>query len=394
MNLNIDIDNFSSPYSTPSDEKKESTFHLSLEGLPPMVKTSDVFRGDKGNPFLAPRGVWSVGEKLIVSDTGQNRVFIWNNFPETEFEAPDVILGQTELLHTGRNAGKETSASTLQYPSGIWSDGKILIIADAWNHRVLIWNEFPTNHGQEAYAVIGQPDFESNLTNHKGLGQIPQANTLNWPYGVFSDGKQLWICDTGNRRVLYFEQIPHTNFACADKVIGKLDFNDRDYENNDPIWPYSLRINEKGNLAITDTQFYRTLIWNNHQDAFTEKADVLIGQNDFDACGQNQYALFPSPCSLSWTYDSFFYKDGILVADTGNSRILWFPKVPTANAEMAENLIGHPRFIISSENSETRFGTDRQLYWPFSICTNGNKLILADTGNHRIIRFELNDFIA
>lgn len=188
MNLNIDIDNFSSPYSTPSDEKKESTFHLSLEGLPPMVKTSDVFRGDKGNPFLAPRGVWSVGEKLIVSDTGQNRVFIWNNFPETEFEAPDVILGQTELLHTGRNAGKETSASTLQYPSGIWSDGKILIIADAWNHRVLIWNEFPTNHGQEADAVIGQPDFESNLTNHKGLGQIPEENTLNWPYGVFSDG--------------------------------------------------------------------------------------------------------------------------------------------------------------------------------------------------------------
>ena len=71
-----------------------------------------------------------------------------------------------------------------------------------------------------------------------------------------------------------------------------------------------------------------------HQIVDLDKINVLIGQNDFDACGQNQYALFPSPCSLSWTHDSFFYKDGILVADTGNSRILWFPKVPTATVTL------------------------------------------------------------
>jgi len=67
-----------------------------------------------------------VGDKLLISDTGQNRVFIWNTRPTTEFAEPDITLGQLEQENTGRNAGTGVSASTLQYPSGIWSDGKNL----------------------------------------------------------------------------------------------------------------------------------------------------------------------------------------------------------------------------------------------------------------------------
>src|ERR1019366_5492355 len=91
------------------------------------------FYGDQGNPFLAPRGLHTVDHKLIVADTAQNRVFIWNDLPGSSYQRPDVVLGQLRATDTERNAGGHTSAASLLYPSGVWSDGNKLIVADAWN---------------------------------------------------------------------------------------------------------------------------------------------------------------------------------------------------------------------------------------------------------------------
>ncbi|GLU52801.1 hypothetical protein Dfri01_22620 [Dyadobacter frigoris] len=301
-----------------------------------------------------------------------------------------MVLGQLQPADTGRNSGGVVNASTLQYPSGIWSDGVMLIIADAWNHRVLVWHTFPVVSGQPADVVIGQPDFGSNLPNVKGIGNNPSERSLNWPYGVFSDGHKLWIADTGNRRVLYFEKIPTVNFAAANNVIGKDFFNERDYESNDAVWPYSVRVSDAGILSITDTQYYRSLIWKDWETAFSQKADVIIGQPDLESSGQNQYRSLPESDTMSWTYDSFFFKNGIVLADTGNSRLLFFDKIPQTNGAMADNLIGHGSFQITSENANTKNGTSQQLYWPFSICISDNHMAVADTGNHRIILYDLN----
>ena len=114
-----------------------------------------------------------------------------------------------------------------------------------------------------------------------------------------------------------------------------------------------------------------------------------MGQTDFNACGQNQFGLFPSSKSLNWIYDACFYKDGILVNDTGNSRVLWFDKIPTKNNPEATAVIGKRDFKTGSENKETLMGTSSSLYWPFSITTKENKLIIADTGNHRVVITDL-----
>ncbi|MEQ9166039.1 MAG: hypothetical protein RLO12_07265 [Fulvivirga sp.] len=362
---------------------------MSLTTLGPHVTNSFLFKGSKEKPFLAPRGVFVNQGILFVSDTGQNRVFIWNELPVSEFEEPSVILGQSEVGGVGRNTGGSASAHTLQYPSGIWSDGVRLIVADAWNHRVLIWNTLPTQNGQVADVVLGQPDFESNEPNVKGIGTPPAANTLNWPYGVFSNGKQLWIADTGNRRILFFNEIPTANFSNADGVIGKSDFETRDYENNEPIWPYSVKVNSGGQMIVADTQFYRNLIWNNYNEALSKPADVIIGQKNFEDSGQNQFGLFPSKQSLNWTYDACFFNEGILVNDTGNSRILWFDKIPKDSNAEATAVIGKSDFKTGSENKDTLHGTDSSLYWPFSLAIENNQLIVADTGNHRLVFMDL-----
>lgn len=330
-----------------------------------------------------------VNGKLIVADTGQNRVFIWDELPTEKHRDPSVTLGQQDATATKRNSGQDVSASTLHYPSGIWSDGNKLIVADAWNHRVLIWTQFPQNNGQPADVVIGQPDFESNEPNVAGVGNDPSESSLNWPYGVFSDGTSLWIADTGNRRILYFNTIPDTSYKAADEVIGKEDFSQRDYENTDPIWPYSVRISHEGKMAVTDTQYYRVLIWNDWKKSFKQKADVIIGQNSFEENGQNQFRLQPAAFTLNWCYDSFFHNEDIYIADTGNSRILRFSPVPIKNNASAHDLIGHEDFGTGSENKKTMMGTANALYWPFSICIDNNLLAIADTGNHRVVLTDL-----
>jgi len=353
------------------------------------VANPQIFKGSAQKPFLAPRGVLVVHQKLFVSDTGQNRVFIWHALPAELHGEPDVVLGQPNVAASGRNAGGEVSAQSLHYPSGIWSDGHRLVVADAWNHRVLIWNQLPTKNGQAADVVLGQPDFISNEVNVKGISHHPTARSLHWPYGVFSDGTHLWIADTGNRRILFYESFPQENYAPADQVIGKSNFTTRDFENDQPIWPYSVRINEAGVMAVADTQFYRTLIWNHWRQAFGQKADVIIGQPHFEASGQNQFGLFPDAHTLNWTYDLCFYKAGILINDTGNSRLLYHTKIPTAHNRPADAVIGKRDFTTGSENKDTIVGTESSLYWPFSICTEEQKLIVADTGNHRLVLMDL-----
>ncbi len=354
-----------------------------------MAHSRLIFKGDEGNPLLAPRGVWLIDGKLIVADTAQNRVFIWNSLPQTTFAPPEVVLGQPHTTDTGRNAGGEVSAHTLLYPSGLWSDGQQLLVADAWNHRVLIWRQWPTQHGQAADVVLGQPNFHNNQPNYKGISYDPQPWTLNWPYGLYSDGRHLWIADTGNRRVLYFKEIPKENATPADAVIGQPDLCSRDYNPQHAIWPYSVRIGPQGAMAITDTQYYRVLLWHDWTTAFSQQADVIIGQPSFDANGQNQFGWFPQAHTLNWCYDSFFWKEGIWVADTGNSRVLWFARLPQQHNQPADNLLGQDDFKTGSENKNSIWTTETSMYWPFSLCIEGHTMAIADTGNHRIILIEL-----
>ncbi len=309
--------------------------------------------------------------------------------PSSSYQKPDVVLGQLLATDTQRNSGGEVDASSLLYPSGVWSDGNKLIIADAWNHRVLIWNEFPTQNGQPADVVIGQYTMQHNLPNVAGVGANATSKNLYWPYGVWSDGTHLWIADTGNRRVLFYENIPTENYTAADKVIGKNNFEDKDHESENAAWPYSVKVSADGVLAITDTQYYRVLIWNNWKDAFIQTADAIIGQPSAESCGQNQYRLRPQANTLNWCYDMFMKDGSLWLADTGNSRVLYFKNIPTVNNQPADEQFGTLNFEAIGEHLEVGKKDNERLYWPFAVSVSNEELIVADTGNHRIVFYKI-----
>lgn len=174
--------------------------------------------GATATRFDSVEGFTIGGDRLIVADSGNNRVLIWNSVP-TEVDTPaDLVLGQADMGSNAANGGGSVGPSGLHYPSDVWSDGTRLVVVDMSNHRVLVWNSFPTVNDAPADVVLGQVDFTSN-----GAGQT--ASGLNGPYGVHSNGNQLFVADASNNRVLVWNGFPTENGQAADVVLGQPDFD-------------------------------------------------------------------------------------------------------------------------------------------------------------------------
>ncbi|MDR6241687.1 M6 family metalloprotease-like protein [Aureibacter tunicatorum] len=170
--------------------------------------------------FNDPKGIaFTQDGKFIVCDGGNNRVLIWNEIPESHFAAADVVVGQTSMT----SDKSEVSRTGLNDPSSvaISRDGK-MIIADAGNSRVLIYNKVPTSNGAIADLVLGQKSFFDN-------GWGISSREFSWPYGVAVDSEnRLAISEYGNNRVVVYNEMPTTNYAAADVVLGQVDFYSND----------------------------------------------------------------------------------------------------------------------------------------------------------------------
>ena len=99
---------------------------------------------------------------------------------------------------------------------------KILVV-DRGNHRVLIFNDIPNDSTDQPDVVVGQAGFNSGVV-HGGLGSINSAG-LNSPVHVtVCANGQMFIADSSNHRVLGYNQVPQSNGATADFVIGQPGF--------------------------------------------------------------------------------------------------------------------------------------------------------------------------
>ena len=228
-----------------------------------------------------PETLSAAGGKLVIADTGNSRVLIWNdNTSLTNGAAANVVLGQNAFDTCTENDDDQNgipdaqpSSRTLAFPTGVWTDGSKLVVLDSDNNRALIWNSFPTSNFQPADLVLGQGDFTHNAANDANQDGSPDANaaanTLNYPYdGVDSDGTRLVIADSDNHRVLIWNQFPGSHFEPADEVIGQSDFannlpNDADQNGLVDAQPSAQTLNEPTGVRIIDSQ---TLIVGDRQN--------------------------------------------------------------------------------------------------------------------------------
>jgi len=138
--------------------------------------------------------VWTDGTRLVVSDSGNSRVLIWNSFPTTNAQAADLVLGQADFISAVSPATTATSFS----PSTVTSNGNQLFVTDANSSRILIWDSWPTTNNEAPDRVLGANDFTGDVTG------LTNASTLLNAEGLALTDNQLLLLDSGRSRVLVF----------------------------------------------------------------------------------------------------------------------------------------------------------------------------------------------
>lgn len=204
----------------------------------------------QGDPLLVgpdslnqPSDMSSDGEHLLITDQQNNRLLFFDSIPTAEHIAairadpmpPPAgmhVIGQPGF--TGRinpatgvyrahykeqNAvGSECSsdpdnmnadgalptASTLRIPGSAILYRNLILVADTYNNRVLVFCQ-PTDESpqcQRAIDVIGQRTFQDTFVNAGGSDGAPGPDGLNRPGHVWMYDKYLLISDSGNARVV------------------------------------------------------------------------------------------------------------------------------------------------------------------------------------------------
>ena len=169
---------------------------------------------NSGGPsfFNHPMGVASDGTHFVLADTRNNRLLIWNE-PPLSNEPPDLVIGQKNFY--ANEPG--TANDKLRWPVGVAASNGKLIVADTYNNRVLIWNEFPTTNGEPADLVLGQDDFLSTKESVK-------PDTLSWPWAVWTDGTKLIVTNTHSGSVMIWNSFPTINNQAPDIILTNDDF--------------------------------------------------------------------------------------------------------------------------------------------------------------------------
>ena len=172
----------------------------------------------------SPAHLATDGTRLYLADTGNHRVLVWNDFATAAAGGdPSFVLGQASFTSGLPNRGGTPDANTLSGPRGVAASPVRLVVTDSDNHRVLVWQPPPVADGAPATEVIGQDLMTANTANHdpSTAGNCPATNTcpalnnapprdvtLFRPGAALMDGDQLWVSDTCNHRVLRFTAVP------------------------------------------------------------------------------------------------------------------------------------------------------------------------------------------
>lgn len=300
-----------------------------------------------------PTAVASDGRRLVVADTANNRILIWNSIPSTSTAPADIVLGQDNFDSIQRVT---VTASTFRAPQGVWIQGERLYVADTLNHRVLVWRQFPTRNNQPADIVLGQANFttapEPDLTK---LDTSARANNMLNPVSVTSDGRRLYVTDLGFNRVLIWNSIPDSNTVPADVVIGEPDMDSTREGGNDVT-----RVCQPTGKDADDKDIY------------------------------------PARCGASLSFPRFALSDGtrLFVADGGNDRVLIFNQIPIANGASADIVLGQTNMTENRiTDHEDLFNPNLQrssadtIRTPTSLAWDGTNLYVADPFDRRVLVF-------
>lgn len=321
--------------------------------------------------FVTPDG------KFISS--GSRRALIWNQVPGANDIPADIVIGQPDFVTTNITLDASTIYGSA-YAIDMTQDGRLLI---ADNRGILIWNSIPTQNGQPANVIIGEDDF--NSAEYGATANRFQSA----PFFLITEDQKLVVSDLLGHRVLIFNQIPTTNGASADVVIGQPDFTTLEPgvgpdRLDRPGYP---AITSDGKLIIPDAGNNRVLIYNSVPTTSGASADIVLGQPDMNS---NTEGI--GPTSFNYPYSVAISRTGkFAIADRSNDRVLVYNTVPTSSSAVPDYVLGQPDFDTNGDNTGGLSGRSIQdayaVYWD-----KAENLYVGDILNNRFLVWGLPDF--
>ena len=243
--------------------------------------------------MLDPVAVTVTNGQMFVTDLGFSRVVIYFSIPTQSFFPADVVIGQidfeTSIANDSTQLCEESDPPT---PSNV--DDDIFFFpdedctvseqtemsctdmmdndCDGRTDRVdadccVVTEETEVSCGD---GIDNDCDGMVDFFNDDDCGPAFPGRcgaTLHFPRFALSDGEKLYISDSGNDRVLIFNEIPRQNGASADIVLGQQNFEDIE----ESTGAASLRA--PGALALDDENLYVT-------DPFTRRVLVFTPAED------------------------------------------------------------------------------------------------------------------
>lgn len=347
--------------------------------------------------LYAPRGVAITQDHVVVCDTGNHRVLIFDGHPDRDGAEASVILGQADARSEGPQAAGRGAIGGMNLPCGVLVHERRLVVADAWNHRILIWDEVPTRTDTRPDLVLGQPgpaDVEPNR------GGEASAIGFYWPFGIGVVEGKFVVTDTGNRRVLIWDAGIPTHPGCpADVVLGQDSARDREENRGGAVsassfrWPHAVVGNGRGGLLVADAGNHRVLGWSAVPPE-DSPADFVLGQPDLSTAVEFPYrpqvgTVFRFPYGLTTIESPSGI--GLAVADTANNRVLLWDECPDDAATHPDHVLAQRNFGTNGENRWEHVDRDT-LCWPYGLGSSGGEsphlLAVADSGNNRVVLWE------
>ena len=390
--------------------------HRVVQFAAPWAGGRDPLRILGGNPATAPRtaqtllrpaGVASSGDDLWIADTGNHRLLRFSGLTRSSEPRPaaDALFGQPDFFTALPNGLSRSqplaSGQSLWSPAQLaWGPNQDLLVADSGNHRVLV---IPSSNGryQQASRVLGQDNFRANAANLVEGREVSTANLLATPQGplaasggmvVDSRGlpPHLYIADTINHRVLGWRDARSLREgASADLVIGQPDLatavanfgvpapDGRPATRTNLSRPSGLALDGEGNLLVADTGNSRVLRFPRpFEQAGGQplRADLVIGHG---VEGAGAY-LLNRPTGIAVDPE----RGDLLVADTLNHRVLYFP-APLLSGMAATRVLGQTGFTESARGLSSA-----AMSLPTGVAFDSqNHIYVSDTGNSRILVF-------
>lgn len=332
--------------------------------------------------MYSPRGVWTDGRRVVVADSGNHRVLIWHSFPQADGADADVVLGHADFTSEGPAAGTGDTRRGMYLPTGVGVIDGQLVVADAWHHRLLVWDGLPDAGFTAPDHVIGQADVTAVEPNRGG---DPGLDTLYWPFGFALVGGVFWVADTGNRRVLGWRGGLPLDGRAADILLGQTDPGARE-DNSGELgdatfrWPHALCGDER-TLYVADAGDHRVL---GFSPPGAPTADLVLGQQSADVA--DEFKNRPQgPHRLRFPYAAVSDEQRLIVADTSNNRVLLWHGLPRAGAGLpADTVLGQADLDANGENRWDAVADD-SLCWPYGLSLAGDLLAVADSGNNRVV---------